>query len=107
MIYGGSQAGPSGSNGLQWQGFLLHYEAHSERLCDSMAELARQLSKPIVEWTDIHALVASHLIALDKCPGIIPNGIVEDPAGFWEKCLLLPPDMKLWMFSMFLSFAQV
>lgn len=36
---------------FKWQGFLLHYGAHSERLHDSMAELARQLPNSIVDWS--------------------------------------------------------
>ena len=54
-----------------------------------MAELARHISNSIVEWTDIRALMASFLIALDKCPGIRPIGIDEDPRRILVKVLAL------------------
>ena len=87
MIHGG--AGPSGSTAIQWQGFLLHYGAHSGKLRDSMAELARQLSNSIFEWSDIHALMANRLIALDKCPGVRPIGIGEEPRRILGKAIAL------------------
>ena len=44
-----------------------------------MAELSRHLANSILEWSDIRELMSSHLVALDKCPGVQPIAIGEIP----------------------------
>ena len=46
-------------------------------LRDALAELARRLANTTVEWNDVRVLMASHLLALDKCPGVWPIGVGE------------------------------
>ena len=74
---------PGGTNAGHWKDFLLHYGAHCAKLRDALAELARRLANSIVEWSDINALMSSHLVALDKCPGTRPIAIGEIP-----RCIL-------------------
>jgi len=74
-------AGPGGSTTLQWHGYLLQYGLSSAHLQDAVVMLAHHLANGIVEWESIRALMSSHLITLDKCPGVRPIGIGE---ALWQ-----------------------
>ena len=64
-------AGPSGTDSMQWQSFLLRYGSYSSGLREAMAKLTRCLATSMVDLTD------NRLIALDKCPGVRLIGIGE------------------------------
>ena len=54
-----------------------------------MAELARKIANNVVNWVDICALMSSRLIALDKCPGVRPIAIGEEPRRILCKVLAM------------------
>jgi len=56
---------------------VMLYSASSAHLHDSVVGLCCHLCNSIVPWDVIRGLVASRLIALDKCPGVRPIGIGE------------------------------
>ena len=85
-------AGPSGSAALQWRGiyFSMVFQVHVYGM--------QLLRWPIIWLMNLligrlyvpcPALMASHLIALDKCPGVHPIGIGDALCGVLYKVVAL------------------
>ena len=60
----------------------------SPSLCNALAFVARRLCTSYVHPSGLTALVASRLIALDKCPGVRPIGIGETSRRIISKAIL-------------------
>ena len=84
------------SDALHWQDALLWFGSCSHHLCDGVAGLSRHLANSITDWNNIKALLANHLIALDKCPGIQPIRVGETLHCIISKtiCLITQDDAE-------------
>ncbi|KAF6202525.1 hypothetical protein GE061_002921 [Apolygus lucorum] len=79
--------GPNRSNSDQWTDFLLRYGRSSLTLRKAEAALANKLNNEDVPWESIKALMASRLVALDKCPGVRCIGTGECLKRILGKCM--------------------
>ena len=70
-------AGPSGLDAFGWRHLCTSFQRASDDLCCFLALVARKLCTSCVDPDGIIALVACHLIALNKCPGVCPIGVGE------------------------------
>ena len=70
-------AGPSGLDTAAWKCMCTSFKSASTDRCESVVSTARQLCSEYVDPCGISGLVACHLIALDKCPGVRPIGAGE------------------------------
>ena len=70
-------SGPSGANSHAWRRWCLAYKGTSDKLCRTVATLARRLATDQVAFEIIEALVRGRLLPLDKCPGVRPVGVGE------------------------------
>ena len=81
-------AGPSGMNSAGWQRLCCSFKGASADLCTALALVARRLATEHVDPAGLSALVASRLIALDKCPGVRPIGVGEVSRRIIAKAIL-------------------
>ena len=70
-------AGPSGIDSEHWNDAFLRFGGHSSALRDEVAVLITKIANEIIPLIQIRALMSGRLIALDKCPGVRPDGIGE------------------------------
>ena len=81
-------AGAGGTDSEAIASWLLKFGTYSQRLRNVLARLAKWLSNDSPPWAAYRALMAGHLIALDKNPGIRPIGIGEVLRRLLAKCVL-------------------
>ena len=68
-------AGPAGLDAYAWRRMCSSFKSASYNLCKALAAVGRRLCITHVHPECLEALVASHLILLDKCPGVRPIGV--------------------------------
>ena len=74
--------------GLGWLARLCCSFKGAADLCTALALVARRLATEHVDPAGLSALVASRLIALDKCPGVRPIGVGEVSRRIIAKAIL-------------------
>jgi hypothetical protein len=89
-----SSAGLGGTDSHALQQWLLRFRTASRELHTALAELTEWLSNSFPPWAAYQALMAGHLVALDKCPGVRPLGIGETWWRTLTKTLLLAAGSK-------------
>jgi hypothetical protein len=81
-------AGPSGTCAADLQNWLLRFGAKSKSLRDSLEGLTEWLANEHPPWATYCALMACHLVALEKSLGVRPARIGEVYRHLMAKCLL-------------------
>ena len=59
---------------------------HATSYCNALASLARRLCTDYVDPAGLTAFTACRLIALDKCPGVRPIGVLRRSGSmdYWQ-----------------------
>ena len=70
-------AGPSGTDAASWRKLCTAFKKASANLCHSIALIAKKPCSSYVDPQGLSPLLASHLIALSKNPGVRPIRIYE------------------------------
>ena len=70
-------ASPSELDSQGWRRLRTSFRKASSDLCDSVALLARSICTTTVDPAGLAPLTACRLVALDKCPRVLPVGIGE------------------------------
>ena len=81
-------AGPSGIDARVWRRICTSFQIASYDLCQSLALLTRRLCTVCVDPQGLAPLIACHLIALDKSPGVRPIGVCETARRIIAKAIL-------------------
>ena len=81
-------AGPSGLDSYAWRRICSSFGSASNDICSALAAVGRHLCSSFVNPDSISALVACHLIPLDKCPGVKPMRVGEVPRCIIAKTIL-------------------
>ena len=81
-------AGPSCLDAHAWRRLCTTFKSAST-LCQSLAEIAKRLCTSFVDPQGLAPLLASRLIALDKCPGVHPISIGDTARRIITKAVLV------------------
>ena len=89
-------AGPSGLDASAWRRLCTSFGVVSDSLCCSLALSAIRLCTELVDPSLISPLLASRLIAINKCPGVRPIGIGDTSRRIIAKAVLsiLRPEIQ-------------
>ena len=81
-------AGPSGLDAYSWRRLCTSFGPASDDLCNCLAMVAKRLCTEHVNPDGVAPLLASRLIAIDKCPGVRPIGVGETSRHIIGKAVL-------------------
>ena len=81
-------AGLSGLDSYFWRRLCSAFKSTSSELCTSLALVAHRICTSYVDPRCLAPLLASHLIALDKNPGVHPIGVGETSRHIMSKAVL-------------------
>ena len=65
-------------------------------LCAGLASVAQKLCTTYVDPQGITPLLTSHLITMDKCPGVHPIGVGETPRWKIGKAIMMVIKADIW-----------
>ena len=80
--------GPSGLDALGWRRLCTSFKSASLEPCHFLALVTKCLCTELVDAATITPLMASHLIALSKNPGVHPIGIGDTARHIIAKAIL-------------------
>ena len=89
-------AGPSGLDSHEWRCLCTSHKGASRDLCAALASVAVMVCTTHVHPSSIAPLLACHLIALDKHPGVCPIGFGDTACQIIAKAVLsiIKPDIQ-------------
>ena len=80
--------GPSDLEAYDWRRLCTSFQSFSDSLCEALASSAKRLCSEHISHQVVAPLLASRLIALDKCPGVRPIGIGDTSRRIMSKAIL-------------------